>query len=349
MELPGDVNNSDKFVASFWGELQLWDNLKFKTTYGADLAFWGNDGWIYPYYLGKSNSQTQSSAWSGMNRGYTWQLENVLSYDKTFGQHSVSVILGQSAKKYQGRTLWGKNYNLQSLDPDKANINFGQGTKADQEATGQAQPFSTLASMFARVSYNYAERYMFQATIRRDGSSNFGPNNKYAVFPSLSLGWNITNEKFMEKRPEWLTSMKLRASWGKNGNERIDAFRYTAIMNSGNNYIFGANGNEAIVVGAKPNGLPNPDLKWEETSQTDLGLDFGFLGNALTFTVDWYKKKTDGMLMQMPLPAYVGDTPPMGNVGKMENSGIEMDLSYRFQVSDLNVKFGANASYLKIN
>lgn len=141
MELPGDVNNSDKFVASFWGELQLWDNLKFKTTYGADLAFWGNDGWIYPYYLGKSNSQTQSSAWSGMNRGYTWQLENVLSYDKTFGQHSVSVILGQSAKKYQGRTLWGKNYNLQSLDPDKANINFGQGTKADQEATGQAQPF----------------------------------------------------------------------------------------------------------------------------------------------------------------------------------------------------------------
>ena len=147
---------------------------------------------------------------------------------------------------------------------------------------------------------------------------NFGPNNKYAVFPSLSLGWNITNEKFMEKRPEWLTSMKLRASWGKNGNERIDAFRYTAIMNSGNNYIFGANGNEAIVVGAKPNGLPNPDLKWEETSQTDLGLDFGFFGNALTFTVDWYKKKTDGMLMQMPLPAYVGDTPPMGNVGKME-------------------------------
>lgn len=224
LELPGDVNNSDKFVASFWGELQLWDNLKFKTTYGADLAFWGNDGWIYPYYLGKSNSQTQSSAWSGMNRGYTWQLENVLSYDKTFGQHSVSVILGQSAKKYQGRTLWGKNYNLQSLDPDKANINFGQGTKADQEATGQAQPFSTLASMFARVSYNYAERYMFQATIRRDGSSNFGPNNKYAVFPSLSLGWNITNEKFMEKRPEWLTSMKLRASWGKNGNERIVAY-----------------------------------------------------------------------------------------------------------------------------
>ena len=311
------------------------------------MAFWGNDGWIYPYYLGKSNSQTQSSAWSGMNRGYTWQLENVLSYDKTFGRHSVSVILGQSAKKYQGRTLWGKNYNLQSLDPDKANINFGQGTKADQEATGQAQPFSTLASMFARNNNNNAESYMFQTTIRRDGSSNFGPNNKYAVFPSLSLGWNITNEKFMEKRPEWLTSMKLRASWGKNGNERIDAFRYTAIMNSGNNYIFGANGNEAIVVGAKPNGLPNPDLKWEETSQTDLGLDFGFLGNALTFTVDWYKKKTDGMLMQMPLPAYVGDTPPMGNVGKMENSGIEMDLSYRFQVSDLNVKFGANASYLK--
>lgn len=347
LQLPADQGQSDKFVASFWGELQLWDNIKFKTTYGTDLAFWGNDGWVPPYYLGKSNHKEVSEVWSGMNRGYTWQLENVISYDKVFGKHSVAVILGQSAKKSQGRSLWGKNYNLQDLDPYKANINFAQGTKADQEASGQANSPSTLASLFARISYNYAERYMLQATVRRDGSSNFGPNNKYAVFPSFSLGWNVTNEAFMEGRPQWLTSLKLRGSWGKNGNERIDAFRYTTTMNSGNNYIFGAGGSESIAVGAKPNGLPNGDLRWEESSQTDIGVDFGLLNNALTLTVDWYKKRTDGMLMQIPLPSYVGDTPPMGNVGIMDNTGFEFDLAYRFKVSDLNVKLSANASYLK--
>lgn len=347
LQLPGDQGNSDKIVASFWGEIELWNNLKFKTTYGTDLAFWGNDGWNPPYYLGKSNSNTESSVWSSMNRGYTWQLENVLSYDKVFGKHSFSIILGQSAKKSIGRSLWGKNYDLQSLDPNKANINYAQGTKVDQETSGQANSPSILASMFTRVSYNYAERYMLQATVRRDGSSNFGPNNKYAVFPSFSIGWNLTNEAFMEQKPEWLTSAKLRASWGKNGNERIDAFRYTTLMNSGNNYIFGTGDKTSIHVGAKPSGFPNPDLRWEESSQTDIGMDLGFLNNALTVTMDWYVKKTDGMLMQIPLPAYVGDTPPIGNVGKMENSGIEFDLTYRFQISDLRVKVSANGSYLK--
>lgn len=127
-----------------------------------------------------------------------------------------------------------------------------------------------LASYFARASYNFDERYMIQATVRRDGSSRFGSNNHWATFPSVSAGWNISNEAFMEDVRSWLNNLKLRASWGKNGNENIGNFNYIALAASGNNYIFGKDGH--IVNGTKPTQLANPDLRWEESKQTDIGL-----------------------------------------------------------------------------
>ncbi len=346
LQLPGSQGHSDKIVASFAGDFQIYDNIKFKSSFGVDLAFWGDDGWVYPYYLGKSNSKSESEVWSSMNRGFTWQVENVLSYNKTIEKHSFDVILGQSAKSGQSRSLWGKNYGLQALDADKANLNFATGTKEDQEAAGALGSPSRLSSLFTRINYNYDERYMFQFTVRRDGSSNFGMNNKFATFPSISAGWNITNEEFMTERPEWLTSSKLRVSWGMNGNERIESFRYTTTMVSGNNYIFGAGDSETVYVGAKPNGLPNPSLRWEETTQTNIGADFGLFNGSLNATFDWYKKTTTGMLMTIPLPSYVGDTPPVGNVGIMTNSGFEFDLNYKFKVKDVFISAGVNGSYL---
>lgn len=192
------------------------------------------------------------------------------------------------------------------------------------------------------------EKYMFEATVRRDGSSNFGPNHRWATFPSFSAGWAITEEKFMQNRPEWFSSLKLRASWGKNGNERIEAFRYTSTVVGGNNYVFGntLTGNSSIFPGSKPNGLSNADLKWEESEQTDIGLDAKFLQGALTFSFDWYTKKTIGMLMTMPLPDYIGDAQPLGNCGDMKNSGLELELSYKFRLSDWNFHVSGNASYL---
>lgn len=243
LALPGELNNSDKIVTNVWGELTIWDNLKFKSSFGSDLAFYGTDGWTPEYYLGKSSYSDHSKVWSSMNRGFTWQLENTLSYDKTIAdKHNFNILLGQSAKETTGRSLSGSNKFMVEEDGDKANIDFTTGTAAngDQTASGGAWSPHTLASLFARLSYNYAERYMFQATVRRDGSSNFGSGNKYGVFPSVSLGWNITNEGFMDMRPEWYTTTKLRVSWGKNGNENIGAFGYTALTSTGNNYAFGS-------------------------------------------------------------------------------------------------------------
>ncbi|MFI3306528.1 MAG: TonB-dependent receptor [Rikenellaceae bacterium] len=347
LELPGEVGTSDKFVTSFSAELQVWDNIKFKSSFGGDLSFWGADGWLPAYYLGKSNYKDDSEVWSSMNRSLTWQIENVLSYNKTFGVHSISAIIGQSAKRGQSRSLWGKNYGLQEENGDKANLDFATGGSDVQQSSGSLSSATTMASLFTRLDYNYKERYMAQVTVRRDGSSNFGSNNKYATFPSASVGWNVTNEAFAKSFPLWIHSMKLRASWGKNGNSEIAAFRYTTLINSNNDYIFGTGDGESIVSGAKPNGLENPSLKWETSTQTDIGIDLSMLRGALKVTADWYNKRTDGMLMEIPVPDYTGDSAPIGNVGVMTNKGFEFEASYKFNVTkDLNLSVGGNASYL---
>ena len=349
LSLPNDINTSNKFVANFSAELTLWDNLKFKSSFGNDLSFWETNGYNVVYYLGKSNNNTRNSVHSTMNRQWTWQLENTLSYDKKIDKHSFNIVLGQSAKETTGRYLSGTRYLMISEDPSKANIDFATGLAADgnQLVSGSTYSPSTLASYFGRISYNYDERYMLQATVRQDGSSNFGSNNKWATFPSFSLGWNLTNESFIQNnKPEWLSSSKIRASWGKNGNANIGAFQYVSLTSSNNNYDFGQGESAVIVNGVKPSGTANADLKWEESEQTDFGVDLGLFNNALSFTADYYVKNTNGMLKTMPVPSYLGESKPLGNVGSMLNKGVELETNYRFKAAGMDFRIGANASYL---
>ncbi len=342
--------NEDKFVASFWGELDLYEGLKFKSSYGADLAFWGNDGYTFPYFLATQGKNiTQSSVFSNMHRGFTWQVENTLTFTKTFDdKHNLTVLLGQSAKEYTLRELYGDDYDLLETNPDKANINSAIADRDEERVAGGTGGFSnqTLASYFGRIDYNFDERYMIQATVRRDGSSNFGPNHKWAVFPSVSLGWNVTNEAFMDSRPDWFSNLKLRASWGKNGNERIGQFRYTSLMDGGQNYYFGSGDNATMQYGSSPSKIANPNVKWEESEQLDLGFESRFFNNSLTFGFDYFKKKTNGMLMDQPIPAYVGKGAPIANAGDMQNWGLEFESTYKLKINDFSFNVGANASYL---
>ncbi len=357
-------NNSDKFVSSFWGELQILPELKFRTTYGADLAFWGYDSYTFPYFLATQGKDQQfSTVQSEMNRGYSWQLENYLSYAKSFNEvHNLSAVAGVSASRYRYRNLGGNDRDLLETSPSKANINSAIADRQLERAWGGTggYDFTGTASYFGRVDYNYAERYMLQATMRRDGSSSFGPNNKWGVFPSFSVGWNMTNEAFMANRPEWFDYMKLRFSWGKNGNDRIGNFLYTSLMNGGQNYYFGGGYqvNEAdpakvgeitgsMQYGSSPGYIPNPNVKWEESVQTDLGLEARFLNSRLTFGFDYFVKATNDMLMYQPIPSYVGLGAPIANVGDMENRGVEFELGWKNSAGDFNYFIAANASYLQ--
>ncbi len=375
LEQPGEKYWTDKFVANGSAELQIWDGLKFRSQIGIDMAFWGSHGYSEPYYLSTKNYNLESTsdtitydkdgnevittktnyatgAWQSMNRSLTWQVENILTYDKTFGAHSVSAILGQSALSSSSSNVGASAKGLMyPYDEYKISVNntIGQSINGDRDGWGSwnSIPYR-LASYFGRVSYNYDERYMAEVTLRRDASSRFGDNNKWGTFPSFSLGWNIKNESFMQDY-NWLSILKLRASWGVNGNDSIGNFRYAVYMSSGNNYAFGsgANGSEVVNVGAKPSGLANPNVRWEESRQTDIGIDAGFLGNKITATVDWYRKNTAGMLLSMPVPSYAGDSSPIGNLGDMVNSGIEFEVSYRDGIGDFNWHVSANATYTK--
>ncbi len=349
---------SHKFVPKFAFDLQLWDNLKYHFSYSADLSFYGNSGGTTTYYYLSGNNRaehTSASVYKGNNT--LWQIENTLTYDEVFGKHSIGVVLGQSALKYKGDDLSGWHWGL--VNVNKPYINYTNGvieyTKdGDGNVTGATVPYGVggsmytqhrMSSLFGRVNYNYDERYMFQATVRRDGSSRFGTNNRYGTFPSASVGWNVTNETFMASTRSWLTNLKVRASWGKNGNDGIGDFAYTTLTAMGNNVFFGKIAQKNI--GSKADKTANPDLKWEESEQTDLGLDFGFFDNALTFTVDYFIKKTNGMIITMPIPSYVGETKPLGNAGDMQNKGVEFELGYKWHIADAKFHLKGNASYLK--
>lgn len=352
-------NWSHKLMPKFSLDLQLFDNLKYHFAYSAELSFWGYDAaTIQKFYLSGNNNADHTSATSYKGDNNSWQVDNTLSYDKTIGKHSFGIVLGQSASKFKGSELGGSAWDLININKPSINYTNGNGqvvysTDADGKITGATAHFSTwggpytehrLSSLFARLSYDYDERYMAQFTVRRDGSSRFGSDNLYGTFPSFSLGWNIMNEKFMEPTHNWLSNAKLRFSWGKNGNENIGDFAYTTLTSMGNDYYFGTNSVKNH--GSKANRLPNPDLKWEESEQTDLGLDLGFFNSALTFTVDYFVKKTNGMIIAMPIPSYVGESSPLANVGDMKNSGWEFEIGYKGHVGDFRYSARGNASYL---
>lgn len=341
----GSKGWSHKFVGNFTGELQIWDNIKYRISYGADLSFYGSDGYT-PLYFNRSGSYTTfTSASSSKSQSTVWQLENTLSWEKDFGAHHVSVLLGQSAKAYRGSYVSASRNHV--TNANRPYIDASTGLAADGDMTAAGAPFeeAKLASLFARVGYDFDSRYMLQATVRRDGSSRFGSNNHWATFPSFSVGWNPTSEKFLEDRPSWWNSTKVRFSWGKNGNENIGNFLFLALANSGNNAIFGTD--EKVINGVKASILPNKNLKWEESTQTDIGLDFAFLDNSIRFSIDYYKKRTTGMLMNMSVPAYVGESVPVGNVGTMDNQGVEMELNFVRRFGDFTVNVGGNLTYLK--
>lgn len=344
LSLPGDDNWSHKFVANFSADLNIGWGVKYRISYGADLSFWGADGYTKLYYLSGNNRATITNAHQTSDRGTVWQLENVLTWDKKFGKHSINAVLGQSALENTGMNLYASLQNLKDITKPYMNNTSADQSRGEMSASGGPAYKHTLSSYFFRASYNYDERYMAQVTVRRDGSSRFGANNRYATFPSFSLGWNVINEPYF-KAPSWLSNLKVRGSWGKNGNDNIGDFTYAAWTSSPYNTVFGRS--ETVVNGVQAGALANPDLKWEESVQTDLGLDFGFFDNALTFTVDWYSKKTSGMIISMPIPNYVGADAPLGNVGDMKNEGVEFELGYKWHVGTANFHVKGNASYLK--
>ena len=332
-----------------------------------DLIF--KSQFAYRYWSGSYRSMTrihaigtdvatQDAASQSLNIGSSISWENTLAYTKQLGDHNINVVIGNTIQKNTyGENLngSGKN-NLFESDWDRAWVGNTQPTQfadvynAENWVKSQYQGDWSLASFFGRASYNYAEKYMAQFTLRADGSSNFAPGKRWGYFPSASIGWVITNEKFMEKTASWLDFLKLRASWGQNGNQSISNFQYltTFAFSSASGYYYGKGAHTTPTTGGYADVLQNPDVTWETSEQIDLGIDARFFGGRLGLAFDWYSKKTKDWLLRAPILSVYGLNAPYVNGGDVENKGIEIGLNWNDHIgNDFTYGVNFNLAYNK--
>lgn len=262
MEVLHKSHKKQSFQGNFFANVNLLPGLTFKTSLGGRYGYEQERNWDPVYYLSSYRYRTNSQIYQEKKDAFRWQWENVLSYSQTFANiHNVSAILGTSAMKNQWEWMNGTDYELIAEEDDKAYIDSATGDRAGERVEASMENH-VLASIFGRIGYNYDEKYIVEATLRRDGSSNFAPNKRYAYFPSASVGWVFTRERFMQPSASWLSFAKLRFSWGQNGNENIGAFNYTTTMySSGEGATFGTD--KSIYPGMRPRRLANPELTWE--------------------------------------------------------------------------------------
>lgn len=362
-------NDSQRLMADVYAELEPIKNLKLKSVFG--INYYASEYRSFePFYqfsvytYNKNNTTTLQN----MSKGHTLTWTNTAGYDFTLADdHAINALVGMEATRYQGTFLSGSNWNLLSQFNDfshayldnttgQAHLDSDGNIVETRSVGGRPEHDYRRVSYFGRVGYNYKEKYMFNATLRADGSSKFAKGNRWGYFPSFSAGWVITNEDFMQSIVEsrTLDFLKLRLSWGQVGNQNIDDDQYLAPINTSTGYTssdpaayynFGTN--KTNTAGAYPSRLSNESVKWETSEQLNIGFDAYMLRNRLGINADFYTKKTKDWLVVAPILATAGAGAPYINGGDVKNTGIELGLTWRDNIGQVNYNIGVNGSYNK--
>ena len=331
--------------------LNPFKDFNIRTTFGLDYSQKQQRFFTYPVTEGnvannKNGVEAKQEHWT------KWMWNAVATYNMELGKNRIDLMAGMELNRQDDIYFSGYKEGFSILNPDYMWPDAGT---TNPQAYGGGSGYS-LVSFFGKANYNYADKYMASFTIRRDGSSRFGKNNRYATFPSVSAGWRINQESFL-KKASWIDDLKIRASWGQTGNQEIDNLaRYTLYVsnygvneNGGQSYgtsydIAGTNGGSTLPSGFKRNQIGNDNIKWETTTQTDLGFDFAFFRNTLYGNFDWYFKKTKDILVNMPGIAVMGEGSSQWiNAGEMENRGFEFNIGYRNQ-THFGLKYDVTAN-----
>lgn len=340
--IAGNYSWAHNLLGNVYAEIEILPGLKLKTQYSAKQAFYGGDGFTPLYYLNPSTSNSSlTSATRSNNRNNTYTWDNTATYAKTFGLHNLNVVVGTSAFSAGQVGLSTTYTGLPYTSFSQLSFNPSVSAANRVGSSFEDQPY-TVASIFARATYDYDEKYLFSGIVRRDGSSKFGSNNIYGVFPGGELGWVATREKFFPK-DSFVDFLKFRGSYGVIGNEQsLGSFAYTSVVTTGSNYIIGQDG---LAIGAAPGSPANPNLKWETLHTTDIGFD-AILFHNINVTLDLYRKNTIGMLETQPIPAYTGfANSPTANVGNMLNKGVELELGYTGKSGGFSYHLNGNFAY----
>ncbi len=359
-----NTNNENKnatFSGNLYAEIEPVKNLKIRTVFGAVYGSSEYRSFTPLYHFSIYNyNDTRTSVSQNMNHslGMTWT--NTATYDWTLNDHAFNALLGMESYQYQGTYLGAGNGSLkEGFDTwDYGYINNGTASSSTEGLSAEGNPHDEARSVsyFGRLGWNWRETYMVNATLRADGSSRFASGNRFGYFPSISAGWTITNEAFMEKTQSWLDYLKIRASWGQVGNQNIDNYQYLAPMSSSNtHYLFGSGYGDADAAsqlgsnwGAYPSRLANENVTWETSEQSNIGLDARFMNGRLGANFDFYIKNTKDWLVQAPILATVGAGAPYINGGSVKNTGVELALTWNDQIGrDFNYNIGLNGAYNK--
>ncbi|MBR6263499.1 MAG: TonB-dependent receptor [Prevotella sp.] len=341
--------NRYRLQTNFFLEFVPIEGLTIRSSAGWNYRHSESRSYVPVYELSTKKSNPNDDV--RQNQGYNirWSLENTANWVKSFDKHNLDVLFGQSLEKWgYGSNVGATNSN--SLFPgsfDHAYINNANVVDpAYTSISGSPNDQGALSSFFGRVNYNYNETYLLSLVLRADGSSNFKRGKRWGYFPSVSAGWIMTNEPFMEWSKDWLYFFKLRGSWGQNGNCNISSFQYVATVAFDDPYYFDSKDNPGI--GAYPNILPNEKVKWETSEQLNLGFDARFLDNRLALSFDWYNKKTKDWLVRAPVLLSYGTGAPYINGGDIENKGYEIHLSWNDHIGkDFVYSVSANLSHNK--
>jgi len=361
-------NSNQKLLGDVYAEFQPVKNLKIKSTAGINY-YSSNYRSFTPLYQFSvySYNTDHETVNQNMNSGNTLTWTNTVGYDfKINEEHAFNALIGTEAVKFQGVGMSGSNWNLVSQMDDfnhayldnttgKAHLDTDGKTVIETRTVGggPATDYSRV-SYFGRLGYNYKEKYMLNATLRADGSSRFASGHRWGYFPSASAGWAISNESFMASTSNWLDQLKLRVSWGQVGNQNIGDYKYASLIStstavSSDNpaayYDFGNSG--VNTAGANLKALPNKDLKWETSEQTNIGFDARFLKSRLSLTGDFYIKTTKDWLVESPVPVTSGFEKHWINGGNVKNTGIELAVNWNDNIGDFKYNVGVNGSYNK--
>jgi TonB-dependent starch-binding outer membrane protein SusC len=311
--------NSKRLLANVFAKIDFTKDLSFKSNYGIDHSNGIYDYFLDPYRTSYGRA-LQGTATSTTDRTSFFIFDNTVNFNKKIAEHSIEILAGSVIQKY----LWeNTSITTQNFSGDGVKTVNGGSTITSATATKSEKANS---SFIGRLNYGYADKYLLTANFRIDGSSVFGPDKRWGFFPSFSLGWRISKESFMENLT-FISDLKLRAGWGVVGNDNIDAYAYLGTVGTGANYPIGGE----TQPGTYPASIQNNSLKWEESKQTNVGIDAAFLNGRLKFTADAYYKKTSDLLLNAPLPKSTGFDSGIQNIGELENKGLE------FSVGSVNV------------
>jgi TonB-dependent starch-binding outer membrane protein SusC len=333
---------SNNFNGNVYVQLEPINGLLFRSSLGGKLSYFGSENYTPKYYYSATQMNTGNNSYTRVrDQSLDWTFTNTLSYNKKINKHTFTVLFGNEVREKQGSGLTTTYKGISANNLKEASMNVSITSDKISASGYEDQPYRLL-SYFGRLNYDYMSRYIFTGIIRRDGSSRFGSNNKFGNFPSASVRWNVQNEDFW-KTNDFIDALDIRLGYGVNGSDKLGDFSYISLIQNAGGAMFGS---DQVYFGSAPAAPANPDLKWERTTQINLGID-ATMFKDLNAQLDLYKKNTNGMLMQPVLPGYVGATSsPWANIASLEVKGIELNLIYNKRINkDLDFSVTGNIAY----